>query len=138
MREITPHNGSQLWLRYDPLDLRCVRDFCSHGASDLSGMISRMPQTNLAVSGTSSIQGVDALARSTTLLDPVEEAFNDIAELWAETGPSPANEAVVASGVGTEHIPQLVSITLLRDRYLGRSTTETDFLTKTVRHSAPS
>jgi hypothetical protein len=32
------------------------------------------------------------------LLDPVEEAFNDIAgpvELWAETGPSPANEAVV-------------------------------------------
>ena len=84
---------------------------------------------------------VVARCDSTTLLDPVEEAFNDIAgpvELWAETGPSPANEAVVASGVGTEHIRQLVSITLLRNRYLGRSTTETDFLTKTVRHSAPS
>ena len=39
-------------------------DFCSHGASDLSGIGSRMPQTNLAVSGTSIIQGVDALARS--------------------------------------------------------------------------
>jgi len=52
------------------------------------------------------------------LLDPVGEALNDIAdpiELWAETGPLPANEAVVASGVGTEHIRQLVSITLLRN-----------------------
>jgi hypothetical protein len=36
-------------------------------------------------------------------------------------------EAVVASGVGTEHIRQLVSITLLRNRYVGRSTTETNF-----------
>jgi len=64
------------------------------------------------------------------LRDPVEEACNDIAgpvELWTETGPSPANEAVAASSVGTEHIRQLVSITLLRNRYLGQSTTETDF-----------
>jgi hypothetical protein len=73
---------------------------------------------------------VVARCGSTTLLDPVEEAVNDIAgpvELWAETGPSPANEAVVVSGVETEHIRQLVSVTLLRNRHLGRSTTETDF-----------
>jgi hypothetical protein len=43
------------------------------------------------------------------LLDPVEEAFNDIAgpvELWAETGPSPANlRHRLAELAGADHTP---------------------------------
>jgi hypothetical protein len=44
------------------------------------------------------------------LLDPVEEAFNDIAgpvELWAETGPSPASLRVrgLAELAGADHTP---------------------------------
>jgi hypothetical protein len=47
---------------------------------------------------------------STTLLDPAEEAFNDIAspvELWAETGPSPASLRVhgLAELAGADHTP---------------------------------
>jgi hypothetical protein len=53
---------------------------------------------------------VVARCDSTTLLDPVEEAFNDIAgpvELWAETGPSPASLRVhgLAELAGADHTP---------------------------------